>query len=111
MLFLHFERKSMEQQDFIRRLSRYLFWDIDLDVFDVDRHSSQLIQRVLEYGTLDDWRLTRDYYGIDRVVSDCKKLRNLNPFALSFVCLVSGTKKEDYRCYHFRQSAMERWNF
>ncbi len=95
---------------FINSLSPHLFWDIDKSKFDVEANSGQLIQHVLEYGELADWKLTRDYYGIDRIVSDCKKLRTLNPKALSFLCVISNTKKEDYRCYHFKQSFPTLWN-
>ena len=76
-------------------LSSYLFWDIDREQFDAERNSAQLIQRVLEYGELDDWRTVRDYYGLDRIARDCKTLRSLRPEALSFVCVVTGTRKED----------------
>ena len=91
-------------------LSPYLFWDIDREQFDAERNSAQLIQRVLEYGELDDWRTVRDYYGLDRIAHDCKSLRSLRPEALAFVCLVTKTRKEDYRCYNFRQSFPTLWN-
>lgn len=92
------------------QLSQYLFWDMDVDMLDVETNSAQLIQRVLEYGELDDWRKIRDFYGLERIANDCKKLRSLNPKALSFVCAITGTKKEDYRCYHIRQSNLTHWN-
>lgn len=94
----------------VKQLSQYLFWDIDMDLLDVEKNSSQLIQRVLEYGELEDWRKIRDFYGLARIADDCKKLRSLNPKALSFVCAITGTKKEDYRCYHIRQSFPTHWN-
>lgn len=75
-------------QILISQLSPYLFWDIDKNDFDAERNSAQLIQRVLEYGELDDWRKVRDFYGLDRIASDCKRLRTLPPKALSFVCTV-----------------------
>lgn len=92
------------------QLSQYLFWDIDLSLLDVESNSAQVNQRVLEYGELDDWRKIRDFYGLERIVNDCKRLRSLNPKALSFVCAITGTKKEDYRCYHIRQSIPTPWN-
>ena len=94
----------------VKQLSQYLFWDIDMDLLDVEKNSFQLIQRVLEYGELEDWRKIRDFYGLARIADDCKKLRSLNPKALSFVCAITGTKKEDYRCYHIRQSFPTLWN-
>ena len=101
----------MSSVSYLSQLSPVLFWDIDREHMDVERHSAGLIQRVLEYGTLQDWRLTRDFYGMERIVSDCKLLRSLDPMALSFICAMSDTKIEDYRCYQFRQSTPELWNF
>jgi hypothetical protein len=100
----------MSTYSYISQLSPVLFWDIDKERMDLERHSAGLIQRVLEHGTLQDWRLTRDYFGMDRIVADCKSLRTLDPMALSFICAMSDTKKEDYRCYHFRQSTPTLWN-
>ena len=100
----------MSAAAFIAQLSPVLFWDIDRNNMDIERHSAGLIQRVLEYGTLQDWRLTRDYYGMDRIVADCKRLRTLDPMALSFICAMSDTKKEEYRCYQFRLLNQTPWN-
>lgn len=91
-------------------LSPYLFWDIDKSLFDAEKKSPQLIQRVLEYGELADWKAIRDYYGLDRIAHDCKSLCTLHPKALSFVCLVTNTKIEEYRCYKSRQSCPTLWN-
>lgn len=100
----------MQTNPLIEQLSQHLFWDIDKQTFDLEKNSGQLIQRVLEYGELEDWRKIRDYYGLERIANDCKKLRTLRPEALAFVCLVTDTKKEDYRCYTYRQYCPTLWN-
>lgn len=100
----------MADKQLLQQLSRILFWDTDIEQVDVQAHSAFLIQRVLEYGSLDDWRLIRDFYGLDRIVADCKRLRTLNPMALSYICLLSNTSKSDYRCYQFAQSYPTLWN-
>lgn len=41
----------MMQKDYIAQLSPYLFWDMDMNLVDMDTCPSQIIQRVLEYGT------------------------------------------------------------
>lgn len=79
--------------------SKYLFWDTDSTTVDLERNSSYVVQRVLEYGELSDWRLLRAYYGLKRIVEIAKQLRSLDPKALSFLCVVSDTHEEDYRCY------------
>lgn len=101
----------MSKEYFISHLSSYLFWDIDLNRFDTEKNSIQLIQRVLEFGQLEDWRFLRDFYGLNRIVSDCKAMRTLDPRALSFICAVSGTNKEDYRCYIMRPYTQPHWGY
>ncbi len=100
----------MSSSFYISQLSPVLFWDMDTAHIDTERYAAGLIQRVLEHGTLQDWRLTRDYYGMERIVAECKRMRTLDVMALSFICAMSDTKKEDYRCYHFRQSNPTLWN-
>ena len=100
----------MSSKDCIQKLSRVLFWDMDIDTADMDKYPAHFVQRVLEYGTMDDWRLLREYYGLNKIVEICKKLRTLDPICLSYICTISHTKEEDYRCYHFRQSFQTPWN-
>ena len=44
----------MSEKSYISKLSPHLFWDIDMEHADMDTCPSQIIQRVLEYGTLED---------------------------------------------------------
>ncbi|MBQ9439724.1 MAG: hypothetical protein IJU35_03935 [Paludibacteraceae bacterium] len=101
----------MRPGSFIEQLSPMLFWDMDKSAIDTEKNAGGLIQRVLEYGNLNDWKLTRNHYGIERIVEECKQLRTLDPMALSFVCAMSDTRKEDYRCYKLRQSNQEHWSY
>lgn len=101
---------TMTSETFIKQLSPVCFWDIDKDTFDPDLYPAHIIPRVLECGTLDDWRLIKSYYGMDKIVEVCKNARTLDVISLAFICAMSGTKKEDYRCYHTRQSNPTLWN-
>lgn len=109
-LTLHINHQTMSGKSYIQRLSPYLLWDMDMEKVDMDTCPSQIIQRVLEYGTLEDWRLIHKYYGLDKIVEECKKMRSLDKVALSFICCKSNTNKEDYRCYRTRQSNPTLWN-
>lgn len=100
----------MKQEEIISRLSKVLFWDIDPKEINLDTCPRQIISRVLEIGSLEDWGLIRNYYGLNRIAEECKKLRTLDKKALSFICCVTNTNKEDYRCYHFAQSNPTLWN-
>ena len=61
--------------------SKYLFWDTDSTTADLERNSPYVVQRVLEYGELSDWRLLQEYYGLERIVEIAKQLRSLDPKA------------------------------
>ena len=100
----------MSSNEILRSFSSNLFWDADISMMSMDASSDYIIQRVLEYGQMDDWRLINHYYGLDKIVEECKKLRTLDPVCLSFIATISHTKEEDYRCYHFRQSYPTPWN-
>ena len=101
---------SMEQSSNLYGLNQRLFWDTDTRNFNIDENAAWIIQRVLEYGTMRDWKILEDHFGVDKIVSYAQTLRTLDPVALSFLCFISGTKKEDYRCYHFAQSFPTLWN-
>ena len=100
----------MSSKECIHRFTDNLFWDVDTSQLSMDEHPSYIIHRVLEHGQMDDWRLIYRYYGLDKIVAECKKMRTLDSVCLSFICTISHTKEEDYRCYHFRQSIPTLWN-
>lgn len=101
---------EMKKSDWLKRFSKHLFWDADPSQLSMDKNAPYIIQRVLEYGQMNDWKLINRYYGLDRIVSECKQLRTLDPVCLSFICNISHTNEEEYRCYHFRQYNPTLWN-
>lgn len=100
----------MSSKECLNKFSDNLFWDADISQMSMDEHSSYIIQRVLEYGQMNDWRLINKYYGLEKIVDECKKMRTLDPVCLAFVCTIFHTQKEEYRCYHFKQSFPTHWN-
>ena len=101
----------MSSNDCQSNFSEHLFWDADPGLLSMEENASYIIQRVLEYGQMADWRIINHYYGLDRIVSECKQMRTLDPVCLSFICNISNTKEEEYRCFHFRQYNPTLWNF
>lgn len=91
-------------------LSKSILWDVEPESIQIQEHKAWIIQRVLEYGEYEDWKSILGYYGLNVIVDVCKTLRTLDKCALSFICCISKTNKEDYRCYHTRQSNPTLWN-
>ena len=81
-------------------LPKWLFWDVDLANLDAERNARFIIGRVLEMGEWKDWCAVVRHYGMDRIVAECRQMRTMNPVDLAYICAVSGTDKETYRCFH-----------
>ena len=101
----------MTGKDLLAGLSSYLFWDVDRNSVDAEENASYIIQRVLEYGQLSDWRLVSEYYGMEKIVSKATALPSLEPKAMSFICCLAGIPETQFRCYTTKQSLPRHWNF
>ena len=101
----------MSKQECIQGFSDYIFWDVERNSIDLASNAPFVIQRVLEYGQMGDWKLLLGYYGLEEIVKVTKRLRTLEPRALSFISTVSQTPVEQFRCYNTRQSNPEHCSF
>jgi len=97
----------MTAKECIQGFSNYIFWDVDRNTIDLKVNAPYVVQRVLEYGQFEDWKLILNYYGLKQIVDVSKQLRTLEPRALSFISTVSGTPINQFRCYTTRQSIPE----
>lgn len=101
----------MSERDYIQSFSDYLFWDVDKDSIDLEANAPYVVQRVLEFGQWNDWKLLVARYGLERVAHIAQTLRSLDPKALSFISAVSSLPKESFRCFTTIPSAPVHWNF
>ncbi len=87
-----------------------LFWDIDMRNFDYDRNKTLIIERVLNYGTLTEFREILHYYGFDTIRRELKKAGHLELKTMEFVSSFFQLKKESLRCYTRKQLNQPHWN-
>lgn len=69
------------------QLPSYLFWDIDVAKMDIDQSYRLVIERVIQLGTLEQWRNTQRYFGKDRFLEVVDKSNNLSEREQSFTRL------------------------
>jgi len=69
-----------------------LFWDIDKEKLDANLHKKNIIERIINYGALADWKWLSSVYGKDtiiRIISSKDKFnrQNIRPNAshLAFI--------------------------
>ena len=92
-------------------LRRTLFWDIDADKIDYQKHARFVIGRVLTRGNLDEWLELRDFYGLDRIRDEALQIRYLDKVTLSFCAVVFKTPREKFRCWSAEPSIRKLWSF
>lgn len=91
--------------------SSHLFWDVDIAKIDMSINKKWLIQRVLEYGLLNDWQIIYKYYGIEEIAQISINLKDLDNKSVSFISVLANIPKENFLCYTTKQSNPKHWNF
>jgi hypothetical protein len=100
----------MKKEITIDDFSPHLFWDVDLDGFELNKYQSFFIQRVLEYGKIKDWELIKQLYGMEAIKIAALNARSLDAVTLSFVSTIFNIDKTEFRCYKHRQLFPNLWN-
>lgn len=55
-----------------------LFWEYDLKNFDCDKSYFIVIERIIERGTVEQWRMMQQYYGKEKVLEVAEKSKQLS---------------------------------
>jgi hypothetical protein len=58
------------------KLSKTLFWDVDIKKLDNEKSKHFIIGRVLDFGTLEDWKIIKDFYGITKILVSLAQLED-----------------------------------
>lgn len=95
----------------MHHFSSNLFWDINPNDIDIEEHASFIVQRVLEYGKIEDWNYILSHYGISRILSITLQLRSLDSKALAFISAITKTPRENFRCYTTAQLNQQHWDY
>ena len=65
-------------------LPTYLFWDMDTSRLDVDRSYKLVIERVIQLGTLPQWKETQRYFGAEKFLEVAAWSKQLSPKEIRF---------------------------
>jgi hypothetical protein len=95
----------------IKQLNRAYFWDIDMKKLDEEKSKRIIIERVFNYGKLDEIKLIKNYYGINEIKAVLCKLNYIDPKSLNFVSLLLNVPKSKFKCFTRKQLTDQRWNY
>ena len=87
-----------------------LFWDVNPATVNLDQHKKYVICRVLQRGTLDDWKLLCRKWPVAAIVEVAQTLRSLDLKTMAFLCAIGQVPRESFRCFTPTSSPQSLWN-
>jgi hypothetical protein len=92
-------------------LTRSLFWDTDIAALDWEVNAPFIVERILQRGTVEDFRIIVSQYGRERLRDIIKNLRYLDKKPMYFASVYFQIPLNEMRCYNIRQSTSLHWNY
>ncbi|MDI9337499.1 MAG: hypothetical protein QM539_03635 [Alphaproteobacteria bacterium] len=94
----------------IKELSPHLFWDVDVNNFDLNKYQVQVVTKVLQFGNWNDWKLLIKGYGIETLKDICLNIRSLDDKTLTYLATIFEIDIKSFRCYKNKPLAPNFWN-
>ena len=92
-------------------LNKALFWDINYQEIDYEKHARFVIERVLTRGNFQDWKELKKYYGLEKIKNEALNIRYLDKITLNFCHTFFKVPKKEFRCYNTEPSIQQLWNY
>lgn len=90
-------------------LSREIFWDVNYDTIDWEKNYQWVICRVLDRGSLNDWREIKKHYGNSKMIEAAQNARYLSKKTVYTISAIFNIPLTQFRCYNLMQSQPEQW--
>jgi len=104
-------RETGKNKEFLKSLSKHLFWETDISEIDEKKHMRYIISKVLLYGLYPDWLKLVQRYTLNTIIDHASKIKELDKRTASFLSVIGDVPKNRFLCYNIEQSAPKHWNF
>ena len=91
------------------RFSQHLFWDTNRERLNAIEHAEYILTQVVEYGTLNDWRLLEVLYTKEDMLAAATNVRSLDSVSISFLAHYLGVDRTVFKCYTPKPSVHDFW--
>jgi two-component SAPR family response regulator len=89
----------MENNDFLMRLSQYLFWDCNITMLDPNIDKKMILERVFSRGTEKDEKEIFCFYGKEVIKNTVPEIKYFDKKTLNYLSCVLNIPREDFKCY------------
>ncbi len=88
-----------------------LFWDVNVNSIDLQKHRASVIERITSRGRLDEFQAILQYYGKETVRNTLLNTRYLDKVTLHFCSAIFDLPVTEFRCYKLAQLNPEHWDY
>jgi len=88
-----------------------LFWDVDVQTIDLQKHKTSVIERIVTRGRWTEFLEILQFYGKPTVKEVLLNARWLDKRTLAFCCAIFNTPSSEFRCYKLAQLNPEHWDY
>lgn len=88
-----------------------LFWDVNVNEVDLDKHRASVIERIAMRGRLEEFQAMVEFYGREAVKNTLVNARYLDKKTLSYCSLIFDVPITEFRCYKLAQLNPEHWSY
>jgi hypothetical protein len=89
----------MKNYNILTKLSKYLFWDYNIDTLDPNIDIKLILERVFSMGTENDEKEVFGYYGRNVIKETVLNIKYLDKKTLNYLSIIFDTSKENFICY------------
>jgi hypothetical protein len=87
------------ENNILSKLSKYLFWDCNIERLDPNIDKKLILERVFSRGTENDEREAFNYYGKNVIKDTVLDIKYFDKKTLNYLSIVFNIPKEEFRCY------------
>jgi hypothetical protein len=92
-------------------LRQSLFWDNPINENEYGIYWKEVIVRVVERGTFDEWKKIKAYFGLEKIKEAVVTSSYLDKYTLSFFSNYFDIPEQDFQCFTTKQYNQELWEF
>jgi hypothetical protein len=97
--------------ELLDNINKVYFWDIDPANLDEVKSKRIIIERVMNFGNLQEIKLVKDYYGVSEITNILCSLNYIDPKTLNFISILFHIPKTKFKCFSKKQLIRQPWNY
>jgi len=91
--------KTDKKNEYIKMLSKRIFWDINTEKLDYWRNRQTIIERIAVYGRESDEKIMNLLYSPGTIKKCLKKSDSLNEKVIRYYAFLLHEKESRFKCY------------